>query len=389
MKMFKFAVMAAVTAAMPLVAQAQVSQAQGNYGARHMPKPHIMPKPHMPNVGGPKNWGPRHNGRWTHGYRAPGGWGGYRRPFVGFALPSYWVNPAFYLSNYGTYGFSRPSAGYGWSRYYDDAVMTDRYGRVQDYVPNVQWDRYDRYDDVAYNEDYSDSYGYRDDRGYDDRRYNDGRAQGRDRDGGLGGAIVGGAVGAIAGSAIGGRGDRTAGALIGGGLGALAGAAIDVNDRSGRGYKPKKIRHSKRSHGNGRDLDYDYGYDRQSGVTQNGQWEGQWTGRWNEGPTQTWEGTYEGSGPHWQGGNTRPYPNQGYPSQGRPMVVQPGGNYVYRQPGYGYGGETVTVTIQSQPVVTTTTTVTEEVVYASVAPRKRYVARKVHKPRPKPRCVCR
>ena len=387
MKMFKFAVMAAVTAAMPLMAQAQTAP-----GARHMGGHGggaQMPKP-MPHVGGPKNWGPRHNGRWHHGYRAPGGWGAYRRPFIGFALPSYWVNPAFYLSNYGAYGFSRPSVGYGWSRYYNDAVLTDRYGRVQDTVPNVQWDRYDRYDNVESGEDYSDSYGYRDDRRYDDRRYDDRRPQGRDRDGGLGGAIVGGAVGAIAGSAIGGRGDRTAGALIGGGLGALAGAAIDVNDRTGRGYKPKKMkRSSNRDYGRGRDLDYDYGYDRQSGVTQNGQWEGQWTGRWNEGPTQTWEGTYEGSGPHWQGGNTRPYPNQG-----RPMVVQPGGNYVYRQPGYGYGGgyggsETVTVTIQSQPVVTTTTTTTEEVVYASVAPRKRYVARKVHKPRPKPRCVCR
>ena len=366
MKMFKFAVMASVTAAMPLAAQAQMVPGARHMGGAQMPMPQ-MQRP-MPSMSGPKNWGPRYNGRWHHGYRAPGGWGAYRRPFIGFALPSYWVNPAFYLSNYGSYGFSRPSVGYGWSRYYNDAVLTDRYGRVQDHVPNVQWDRYDRYDNTEYGEDYSDSYGYRDDRRYDDRR-----AQGRDRDGGLGGAIVGGAVGAIAGSAIGGRGDRTAGALIGGGLGAIAGAAIDVNDRSGRGYKPKKMkRSSNRDYGRGRDLDYDYGYDRQSGVTQNGQW----------------EDTYEGSGPHWQGGNMR------YPNQGRQVVVQPGGNYVYRQPGYGYGGgyggsETITVTIQSQPVVTTTTTTTEEVVYASVAPRKRHVVRKIHKPRPKPRCVCR
>jgi Ni/Co efflux regulator RcnB len=380
MKSFKYIVMAAVTAAMPMIAQAQsapgatmVQQGVKNMGGTRMPK-----------AGGPRNWGPRHNGRWAHGYRAPGGWGAYRRPFVGFALPSYWVNPAFFLSNYWSYGFSRPSVGYGWSRYYNDAVLTDRYGRVQDYVPNVQWDRYDRYDDAGYTEDYSDSYGYRDDGGrYDDRRYDDRRPQGRDRDGGLGGAVVGGAVGAIAGSAIAGRGDRTAGALLGAGLGAVAGAAVDVNDSDGRGYKPKKtkrIKHSKRA----RDLDYDYGYDAPTGTTHNGQWQGQWTGRWNDGPTQTWEGTYEGTSPHWQGG-ARPYPNHGP----QPVVLQPGGQYIYRQPSYGYGGETITVTVQSQPVVTTHTTVTEEVVYAA-APRKRYVAprKKVYKPRPKPRCVC-
>ena len=67
-----------------------------------------MPRPGGPQVGGPRNWGPRSNGRWFAGARAPGGWNGYRRPFVGYALPSYWVNPTYYVGNYSTYGFSRP-----------------------------------------------------------------------------------------------------------------------------------------------------------------------------------------------------------------------------------------------------------------------------------------
>jgi hypothetical protein len=134
MNILKTSAIALMMGALPVAVQAQQMPA----GANHMPRPMgggmQAPKPSMPNVGGPRNWGPRHNGRWQMGYRAPGGWGGYRRPFVGYALPSFWINPSFYVGNYGNYGFSRPSNGYGWSRYYNDAVMTDRYGRVQDYI---------------------------------------------------------------------------------------------------------------------------------------------------------------------------------------------------------------------------------------------------------------
>jgi Nickel/cobalt transporter regulator len=63
----------------------------------------------------------------------------YRRPFRGFILPSYWVQPTFYVSNWGNYGLRAPSNGYNWSRYYDDAVLTDRRGYVYDYQPGVQW----------------------------------------------------------------------------------------------------------------------------------------------------------------------------------------------------------------------------------------------------------
>src|SRR3546814_8416899 len=55
----------------------------------------------------------------------------YRRPVSGFTLPRYWIQPTFHIANYPAYGLSVPPAGYGWSRYYDDAVLTDRYGRVR------------------------------------------------------------------------------------------------------------------------------------------------------------------------------------------------------------------------------------------------------------------
>jgi Ni/Co efflux regulator RcnB len=362
------------------------------------------------NFGARRNWGGKHNGRWVGGHRAPGGWNGYRRPSIGYALPSYWVSPSYYIGNYDYYGFSRPSAGYGWSRYYDDAVLTDRYGRVHDTAPNVDWDRYDAYDDSYAGEDYSSSYGYREEPlgaradGYDDSGRN---YRGGNRGSGVAGAVIGGGFGAIAGSAIAGRGDRTEGAIIGGVLGAATGAAIGSASRgrnrdyrddygygaprydNGGGYddryaygRPAKVKKLKKKYRNAPRSRYDdsvYG----------GTWNGTWTGSYEGGPVRTYEGTYEGSAPHWdhRGGNRGP------------VAHQPTVGYPYPGPtphhGYGYGytheaPEVTTVVVQSQPVTTTTTTVTEEVYYAS-APRKRWAPRpkKVWKPRPKPRCVCR
>ncbi|MEH6790772.1 RcnB family protein [Parasphingorhabdus sp.] len=75
---------------------------------------------------------------------------GYNRPHRGFRLPRTYIQPSYFIGNFGYYGLSQPSAGYGWSRYYDDAVLTDRYGVVQDARYNVDWDRY--------NQGYSDGY---------------------------------------------------------------------------------------------------------------------------------------------------------------------------------------------------------------------------------------
>ncbi len=312
------------------------------------------------------NWGPKHNGRWHGGYRAPGGWGAYRPAIRGYVLPSYWINPAFYIGNYARYGLAAPAAGYGWSRYYDDAVLTDSSGHIYDSVRGMGWDAYDEYRDdprmagVDYGEDYGDSWGYRDDRPAPPP------ARQKDRDGGLGGALVGGAVGAIGGAAIAGRGDRVAGALIGGGVGAVAGAVIDQGDRYGRGPKVKKPSSRDRDR---RDYDDD-GY----GQTDDYMY------REGEDYTRRIDPRYDD-----RRYDQRPRPPRGpyrYPSQ----QSYPG-HVIYD---HGYGGGVTTITIQSQPVITTTTTTTEEVVYAA-ATRKR-IHKRAWKPRPKvhhkPRCVC-
>jgi Ni/Co efflux regulator RcnB len=135
-------------------------------------------------------FGQKYQGRWVGGWQAPGGWNAYRRPYRGFVLPSYWISPSFYIGNWSTYGFARPSAGYGWSRYYDDAVLTDRYGRVVDFVPNYNWDRYATrsryaedtgYDYAAYPDGYDDydgrRWGRRWRRGWRDPRIGRGRAR--------------------------------------------------------------------------------------------------------------------------------------------------------------------------------------------------------------------
>ena len=76
----------------------------------------------------------------------------YRKPHRGFRLPQTYIRPSYFIGNFGYYGLRQPSFGYGWSRYYDDAVLTDRQGVVHDARYNVDWDRY--------NQGYQD--GYRD-----------------------------------------------------------------------------------------------------------------------------------------------------------------------------------------------------------------------------------
>jgi Ni/Co efflux regulator RcnB len=101
---------------------------------------------------GPR-WGHRVKGRWHAGHRAPGGWGGYHFATRGYQLPTYWIAPRYYIA-YQTYGLPAPQAGYTWSRYYDDAVLIDRDGRVIDSRRDIQWDRYEGgYDDSDYDDD--------------------------------------------------------------------------------------------------------------------------------------------------------------------------------------------------------------------------------------------
>ncbi len=151
----------------------------------------------------------------------PGGWNAYRPPAYGYTLPRYWIAAPHYINDYRGFGLPTPAFGYGWSRYYDDMVLTDRWGRVYDWRAQNDWGR-----------DSRDGGG-------------DYRPRKRDRSG-IVGAIIGGAVGALTGNLIAGAGSRLAGSLIGGGVGALAGQAID---RSSHG----------RDHGGGHGND-GYGY---------------------------------------------------------------------------------------------------------------------------------
>ncbi len=345
--------------ALTMAAVPGVALAKPNPGMRTMP-------PAAPGVVR-HNWGPRRDGRWIGGWRAPGGWAAYRPAVRGYVLPRYWINPRFYVANWGRYGLYQPAPGYGWSRYYDDMVLTDAAGSIIDSRHNFDWDRYDRYDADGWDDwdnggrEYAGDYEDRDDRPAPPPppRY-------KDKDGGLGGAAIGAVGGAALGAIVGGKGDRVDGAVIGGVAGAVAGGLIDKNDRYGRG--PKKPSKADRRRWE-RERDWDardgYDYDRDYGAG------------YDAPPVD------HGDRRHWGHGERHVYRSE-------PNVYHHdgGSTHVFHHGGYGYGdGETV-ITIHSAPVVTTTTTTTEEYVYAS-APRKRHVARKkVWKPRPKARCVC-
>ncbi|MDR6851395.1 Ni/Co efflux regulator RcnB [Sphingomonas sp. BE123] len=108
------------------------------YPPRSVPATRIDP-PRAPDAGG--RWGPMIGGRWHAGTRAPGGWSAYRRPVRGWTLPGYWVSGGFWIDDWSAWGLSRPPHGYGWLRYYDDAVLADRDGRVWDSVSGLDWSR--------------------------------------------------------------------------------------------------------------------------------------------------------------------------------------------------------------------------------------------------------
>ncbi len=78
-------------------------------------------------------------GRSFGGFRGGFGFGSYIRPFIGFRLPTFWVSPTFFVPNFRTYNLSIPTNGLVWSRYYNDAVLRDQNGFVQQTVPNIQW----------------------------------------------------------------------------------------------------------------------------------------------------------------------------------------------------------------------------------------------------------
>ncbi len=335
---------AGMIAAMLVAAGAADAQRAGSAGASYpvpgraaMPAAPVRAMPSAParsivaaQRGTTMRAGPRwqmRQGRWAAGWNAPGGWNGYRRPYAGWALPPYWVQPGFALGNWSAYGLAQPRAGYRWSRYYDDAVLIDARGSVYDTVGGIDWDHYD-----------GGSYEMAGDHG-PPPPYPPARRDPRMGDNGLGGAAIGAVAGGVAGNVIAGRGNRLGGTLIGAGVGAAAGYAIDKGEDRGRDRRGRDgyAYRDDRSHDNG-------GYERR-GYDDRGYGAGY--------PPPPVAHGY-GGGEHWV-------------SQDGHTIVTTGGGADY----YG-GGTTTTVTVQSAPVVTTTTT-TE---YYEDAPRRTWHAKR-------------
>ena len=90
--------------------------------------------------------------RWTPAMQAPGGYAAYRRPFRGYVLPRYWINPRYAISDYRVYNLRAPDNGYRWMRYYDDAVLTDDRGYVYDMEYDLDWNGYET-GDIDYDTD--------------------------------------------------------------------------------------------------------------------------------------------------------------------------------------------------------------------------------------------
>ncbi|MFW2851415.1 RcnB family protein [Sphingomonas sp. TX0543] len=111
--------------------------------SRTAPPPPVVAPPVVAPAPGGARWRDGGGERWSGGARAPGGWAAYRRPVRGRKLPPYWVAPDWYVADWAGRGLPEPPYGYRWSRYYDDAVLIDTYGRVFDSVGGVNWGRHD------------------------------------------------------------------------------------------------------------------------------------------------------------------------------------------------------------------------------------------------------
>jgi Ni/Co efflux regulator RcnB len=390
----------------------------GRKGGGHGPMPGVghgggghKPIIHGPGMGGKHRWGHRMGGRWFAGFYAPGGWGGYRAPFQGFTLPTYWVQPSYRINNYPLYNLYTPQTGFGWSRYYDDAVLTDSRGYVQDYRSGIPWDRYEGgYAAGDYPEpEYGPAMGadrqvyYGDDQVYEGQSYGpppmqqpqvvyqqgtgqpayQPQYQQQPQYAPQAGApygqpsygpyypqaqqpayqtrygferyerclkdrgLTGGAIGAVVGAVIGNRVAGRGDRLAGSLIGSGLGALAGVGIEKATNKCKKYL--PREDH---------YYYGAGNGGQQGGYYPG-----------------YPGNYPPQQ---QAPYP---YPPQG-------GGYY---QNGWYYPPATVTtITVMPATISTTTTTVSEEVYYETIkVPAKKHPPKKWKpKPKPKPRCGC-
>lgn len=82
------------------------------------------------------NFNYRHGSRFHPGRNFP------RRIHRGANIHPYWFGQQFHINNWQMYGFAQPGADQRWVRYYDDAYLIDRGGRVVDQRQGLDWDEY-------------------------------------------------------------------------------------------------------------------------------------------------------------------------------------------------------------------------------------------------------
>ena len=83
-------------------------------------------------------------------FRHPGPNFRHHRIQRGGMIHPYWFGPQFHVQDWRLYGFAEPPRDHRWVRYYDDAYLIDREGRVQDTRYGLDWDEYgERWDSDA------------------------------------------------------------------------------------------------------------------------------------------------------------------------------------------------------------------------------------------------
>lgn len=100
-----------------------------------------------------------------HGPPPRGYAGRYATPYRGWTVPPTFVGPDLQVADFAAWGLSPPGPGLRWIRYYDDAVLIDGRGRVQDVRYAFGWNRAGRGPGApVYEQAYDDGYeeGYRD-----------------------------------------------------------------------------------------------------------------------------------------------------------------------------------------------------------------------------------
>lgn len=173
--MIRSIVVGAVALLLPVVASTQ------DRGA----PPVVMSDPSAPIYSSPVYSSPDYAST-PRGYDMRSSASHYQRPGYGSTLPRQWMAPAYFLGNFDDYDLPVPAAGFGWSRYYDDAVLTDRWGRVYDVRHDFGRDeRARRGHRRGHRRDYARGYGYSMDHGgynvmqpHWDMGYYDGRGTG-------------------------------------------------------------------------------------------------------------------------------------------------------------------------------------------------------------------